>query len=89
MDYHYSDLYERDEKAPVHQPMQPESNGTLALRIAELTRQLSTLQRDFDLMKADRDRLLDEMAKRWPDTKRIDAIGQNGNTGEHYVKVSI
>lgn len=67
MDYHYSDPYDRDEAL---KRQQPESNGTLATRIAELTRQLSTLQRDFDLMKADRDRLLDELAKRWPDNSR-------------------
>lgn len=78
MDHHYSDL--------LHAEIQ--SNSTLAKRIAELTRQNSTLEHDLKLMKADRDRLIDELAKRWPDSKRVDIIGQNGNTGEHYAKTS-
>lgn len=62
-------------------------NAVLANRIAELERQKSQLEHDLKLMTADRNRLIDEMAKRWPDSKRIDVIGQNGNTGEHYTPV--
>jgi hypothetical protein len=74
MDHHYSDL--------LNEP--PQSNAVLAGRIAELTRQNSTLIRDLELMKQDRDRLIDELAKRWPKGDRMTPIGQNGNTGEHY-----
>lgn len=80
MDHHYSDLINAETPGV-------QSNGTLAKRIAELSRLNSALENDLRLMKADRDRLIDELAKRWPDSKRIDAIGQNGNTGEHYAPV--
>ena len=30
---------------------------------------------------------LEELRREWPTEDRIDPIGQNGNTGEHYAKI--
>lgn len=50
---------------------------------------IEEMKKQIDLLIADRNRLINELARRWPSSQRIDAIGQNGNDGLHYPKYEV
>ena len=57
-------------------------------QLSELTKidnQILDLEKQLDKANKHRRALINNNnLNKWPDDKRIDAIGQNGNTGEHY-----
>jgi len=53
--------------------------------LAEIDSKIRALELSLDKAFRERRALINNNnMNKWPDENRIDAIGQNGNTGEHY-----
>ena len=53
--------------------------------LAEIDNEIRGLELSLDkAFKARRALINNNNMNKWPDEKRINVIGQNGNTGEHY-----